>query len=114
MFSVPYLMAAFSTPLWGIAADKFGRRGEMLILSSVFLVIGHTLFLTLPQCPMPTPDPSPLVNTACTLNKYGTVLPGLIFLGLFYSLYAAVLWPCIPLVVPSKIVGSAFGIVNSV
>jgi hypothetical protein len=34
-------------------------------------------------------------------------------MGLFYSGYAAVLWPCIPMVVSKKSVGTAFGVTTA-
>jgi len=30
-------------------------------------------------------------------------------MGIFYSSYAAVLWPCIPMVLDKKYVGTGFG-----
>jgi len=38
----------------------------------------------------------------------------MILLGIFYSIYSAVLWPCVPLVCKDNIVGTAFGIVNAI
>ncbi len=34
-------------------------------------------------------------------------------MGLFYSCFGAILWPCIPLVVKPRVIGSAFGIAVS-
>lgn len=42
------------------------------------------------------------------------ILIPLVMMGFFYATYAAVFWPCIPLVVEEKVVGTAYGIVNSV
>ena len=35
-------------------------------------------------------------------------------MGVFYSFYAAVLWPCIPMTVPENSVGTAFGIATAI
>ena len=65
------------------------------------MTIAHILFLVLPTCP----------DGSC--NGYIMILPFLL-LGVFYSCYSAVLWPCVALVCDNEILGTAFGLITSV
>jgi len=35
-------------------------------------------------------------------------------MGIFYSSYAAVLWPCLPIILPKEIIGTGFGLTTSI
>jgi len=35
-------------------------------------------------------------------------------MGIFYATYAAIFWPCIPLIVEKNMIGTAYGVVNAV
>ncbi|CAD8050993.1 unnamed protein product [Paramecium primaurelia] len=48
-------------------------------------------------------------NACLTALIFGQILN-----GVYYSLYAAVMWPCVPLCVPERAAGTAFGVVNAV
>ncbi|EGR34415.1 major facilitator superfamily domain protein [Ichthyophthirius multifiliis] len=102
LMSLPYLIAAGCTPFAGLLVDKVGKRGLLLIITSVLMITSHLTMLIMPQCGNGDPN----------CQQYTFLFP-LVLFGIFYSFYAAVLWPCIPLVVPEKIVGTAFGITNS-
>lgn len=49
--------------------------------------------------------------TDCSAAYY--ILP-LVLMGIFYSFYAAVLWPCIPIICIPQIVGTGFGICTAI
>ncbi|KAL4501214.1 hypothetical protein ABPG73_013952 [Tetrahymena malaccensis] len=102
--SIPYFMSAGLTPFVGLLVDRIGKRGYILIGASCIMVIAHFTMLVVPQS-----------DTASTTGytSYYFIIPFILF-GIFYSLYAAVLWPCVPLVCESKIVGTAFGITNCI
>jgi hypothetical protein len=53
----------------------------------------------MPECPSP--------DNKCTSAGYLILL---ILMGFFYSCYAAVVWPCIAIVIEANAVGTAFGI----
>jgi hypothetical protein len=48
-----------------------------------------------------------IIEPVCSSIYY--YLP-LVLMGVFYSSYAAVLWPCVPLVLEKKYVGTGFGV----
>ncbi|EAR94487.1 MFS transporter (macronuclear) [Tetrahymena thermophila SB210] len=102
--SIPYFMSAALTPLIGLLVDRIGKRGYLLICASLIMVVAHFTMLVVPQSDTAS-------DTSYT--SYYFIIPFILF-GIFYSLYAAVLWPCIPLVCEPKIVGTAFGITNCI
>lgn len=67
-----------------------------MLASLLLFLVSHITFMCLPS------------------DAGALVLVPLIFMGLFYATYAAVFWPCIPLVVDKKVVGTAYGVVNSI
>lgn len=92
-------MGAGLTPFIGIFIDKVGQRPALLILSTIILSGVDVWYMLMPSC-----------DSTC----FFTVATGQIVLGIFYSFYASVLWPTVPLCVPEKAVGTAFGVTNAV
>lgn len=92
-----YCCAAVITPFFGNLIDKYGRRAFFMIISNIIFIIALIVLLSIPN----------------HINKLFALIP-LILIGIFYATYAAIFWPCIPLVVPSDKCGTAFGVVNSV
>ncbi len=85
-------------PLFGLVSDKYGKRIKVIILSIVFLLVGHSLFAFLPSYEEP---------------NYIVILP-LFCIGLFYSIYLANIWVCYSLVVDEKLIGTAYGLGMSI
>jgi MFS family permease len=83
--------AALSPPL-GAAIDRFGRRASLGAASSAAATLA-LLYLALTRWPP---------------------AGGMVLLGVAYSVYAAVIWPAIALVVPPAHHGTAYGVVTSV
>lgn len=40
---MPYIIATVLAPILGIFIDKFGYRVHVMIMGSVFMIIGHTV-----------------------------------------------------------------------
>ena len=93
---IPYVSSAFLSPLFGYMVDKIGKRGKFIILATFLFFITHLLFTTLPNS---------------SNEAYFSIIP-LVFLGICFSLYSSVIMPSIPLVVDSKIIGTALGLVG--
>ena len=91
-----YVVSMALTPLFGRFVDKFGKRARLMLISSVIFII-TLLGLTL------IPD--------CNVCYY----PIWVFLimGIYMSIYGASFWPSIPLVIDSKYIGTAFGLIYS-
>ena len=92
VMSIPYLISALSSPPLGHLVDKIGRRAQLQLLSSCLLFLVHLTLATSTSSPI-----LPLVGQ-----------------GIAYSLYAAVLWPSVPLTVEKKYTGTAFGVITSI
>jgi len=85
-----YLAAIFATPLFGLMADKLGRRGLFmavgsLILMPTFFIMGYTSW------------PLWISNT---------------MIGISLSLVPAVLWPSVAYLVDEKRLGTAYGLMT--
>ncbi|KAI9189528.1 hypothetical protein H9P43_000961 [Blastocladiella emersonii ATCC 22665] len=90
LMGIPDLVCAFGTPLMGLFVDKAGRPGRFLPLSSLLLVAGHALLF---------------------LTSFPPLL-ALLLLGVGSALFAAIVWACVPLLVPDRLLGTAYGAVT--
>lgn len=91
MMSIPYMISAVASPFLGLVVDSFGCRAIVATFAPLFLVLVHCLFAFSSVTPI-----VPLVGQ-----------------GIAYTAFASVLWPSIPIVVPEKLTGFAFGVVTS-
>ncbi|KAK5578977.1 hypothetical protein RB653_008653 [Dictyostelium firmibasis] len=85
--SVPYY-SAVSSPIIGFIVDRTGHNIAFTTFSSALLVVAHGLFAF----------------------SDISVWAGAIFLGASYAFMAASIWVTIPCLVPSKSLGSAYGL----
>jgi MFS family permease len=90
MNSYVFLAAVFATPLFGLLADRFGRRGLLLTLGSLLLPLS---FLILAETSW-----SLWITTA--------------LIGISFSLVPAVLWPAVSILVEARRLGTAFGLMT--
>ncbi len=90
MNSYVFLAAVFATPLFGLLADRFGRRGLLLTLGSLLLPLS---FLILAETSW-----SLWITTA--------------LIGVSFSLVPAVLWPAVSILVEARRLGTAFGLMT--
>ena len=100
LFGIPYTISAATSPFLGILIDRVGRRGLMIVASSVILFAAHVINMFLPNC-------------APGDHCYSELGP-LVLVGIAYSIYAAALWGSIPYVVEAKTVGTAFGFCTAI
>ena len=92
VMSIPYLISAMSSPPLGHLVDRIGRRAQGAVVSSSLLFLVHLTLATSASSPI-----GPMIGQ-----------------GVAYSLYAAVLWPSVPLTVQKKYIGTAFGMITSI
>ncbi|MCM1349549.1 MAG: MFS transporter [Firmicutes bacterium] len=100
MFAVFPLLAVGITPILGHYVDYKGKAASMLVFGSLLLIICHLTFaFILPQFKE---------QTAISVTiAYVTIL----VLGASFSLVPASLWPSVPKLVDSKIIGSAYALI---
>lgn len=96
---IVYLCSAVITPMFGMYTDRKGKRVLFMLVASCLFLADHLVTAFLADTNPGDPN-------------YG-MLAVLLGIGLFYSTYAAIFWPCIPLVVKEKAVGTAYGIVSA-
>lgn len=100
IFAVFPLLAVGITPVLGSFVDHKGKAATMLVFGSLLLILCHLTFaFVLPEC-----KGSAGVGVAVA---YVTIL----VLGASFSLVPASLWPSVPKLVDSKIIGSAYALI---
>ncbi|KAF9963403.1 hypothetical protein BGZ70_007438, partial [Mortierella alpina] len=90
IMSIPDIVSSVGSPVCGYLVDRFGNRARYIPLSAVFIICAHGLF------------------------GFTVISPvvAMVILGLAYSLFASVLWPCIPFLVEDHQLGTAYGLVT--
>jgi len=92
IMSIPYIISAVLSPILGGVVDRFGFRAVIATIAPAMLVIVHALLGYTDVSPV-----GPLVGQ-----------------GLAYAGFAAVIWPSVPLIVPQRLVGLAYGVAFSI
>lgn len=100
IFAVFPLLAVGITPILGKFVDHKGKAASMLVLGSLLLIACHLTFAFI--LPMFKDN-----AVAGTIIAYVTIL----VLGASFSLVPASLWPSVPKLVDSKIIGSAYALI---
>ena len=91
VMSIPYIISAALSPPLGHIVDKIGRRAIVASLAPIMLFIVHMTLAFSSSSPV-----FPLVGQ-----------------GIAYSLFAAVIWPAVPLTVDEHLTGTAFGVITA-
>ena len=90
-------MLPFSTvifaPLFGIIVDKVGKGTRWMVAGAILALIAHLLLAFAPA----------------GIPFYGYL--SMVFLGFGYSLVPAAMWPSVPKLVPSKVLGTAYSLI---
>jgi hypothetical protein len=89
--SIPYMISATISPFLGLLVDRVGLRAFLIAVAPLVLVVAHLLLAW------------------TTVSPYTPM----IMLGVAYSVFAAVLWPAVPLVVEEHHVGTAYGVITA-
>ncbi len=100
IFAVFPLLAVGITPILGSYVDHKGKAASMLVFGSLLLIACHLTFAFV----LPMFKGSPVGGVAVA---YLTIL----VLGASFSLVPASLWPSVPKLVDSKIIGSAYALI---
>ncbi len=100
IFAVFPLLAVGITPILGKFVDHKGKAASMLMLGSILLIICHLTFAFI--LPMFKGN-----NVGGVIVAFVTIL----VLGSSFSLVPASLWPSVPKLVDSKVIGSAYALI---
>ena len=100
IFAVFPLLAVGITPILGKFVDYKGKAASMLVVGSILLIACHLTFaFVLPMFKG--------IDLGGVIVAYVTIL----VLGASFSLVPASLWPSVPKLVDSKIIGSAYALI---
>ena len=100
IFAVFPLLAVGITPILGKYVDNKGKAASMLVLGSVLLIVCHLTFaFLLPQL------------KGNEIGGVSLAFVTILILGASFSLVPASLWPSVPKLVDSKIIGSAYALI---
>ena len=100
IFAVFPLLAVGITPILGKYVDTKGKAASMLMLGSILLIVCHLAFAFI----LPMFKGSQIGGV---VMAYITIL----VLGSSFSLVPASLWPSVPKLVDSKVIGSAYALI---
>jgi MFS family permease len=92
VMSIPYMVSAMLSPMLGGVVDRIGQRAVLIAMAPLVLAVAHLIL---------------------AFGTFSPILP-LVGQGLAYTLFGAVLWPSVPLMVHPSMAGTAFGIINSI
>ena len=85
-----FVAAIFATPVFGLVADRFGRRASLLVLGAALMPVTFVL--------LAFTNASLWVSTA--------------LMGLSFSVIPAVIWPATAMLVDRRRIGTAYGVIN--
>jgi len=94
---IPWYFMTFFGPFLGKYVDRFGKRCLLIIGSNIILTIAFTISLLSPEC-------NQCYNEVYSLSLF----------SIGYSIFATVIWACIPLIVSEDIIGLAFGVAECI
>jgi MFS family permease len=100
IFAVFPLLLAGVTPILGKYVDHKGKAASMLMIGSILLIVCHLTFA--------------FVLPMFKGNEIGGVIVAyvtILVLGASFSLVPASLWPSVPKLVDSKVIGSAYALI---
>mgnify|MGYP002623572325 CR=1 FL=1 len=100
VFAVFPLLAVLITPILGNYVDHKGKAASMLVLGSLLLIACHLTFA--------------FILPAFKGNAVGGIIIAyitILVLGSSFSLVPASLWPSVPKLVDSKVIGSAYALI---
>ncbi|ACL67299.1 major facilitator superfamily MFS_1 [Anaeromyxobacter dehalogenans 2CP-1] len=110
--SVLPLLSMIGMPLFGLLADKFGKRALMMAAGSALLVPPFLLMLwwhtgvVLPEVRLP------LLGTVLAAGTPLELVLAMAMMGLAFALVPAVLWPAVTYLVPGSRLGSAYALMT--
>ena len=111
IFAVFPLLAVGITPIIGKYVDTKGKAASMLMIGSILLIACHLTFaFILPMFKEVTVD-GVIVAKGSAIGGVIVAYVTILVLGASFSLVPASLWPSVPKLVSSKVIGSAYALI---
>lgn len=96
--SIPSFVSIAASPFFGGVVDRVGRSLWFIIAASIMLAVGHGFFLLF----------------AFDIAVGMTPIPVMIWIGVSYAMGAAAMWPILAVMVPSSVLGTAYGAMTAI
>lgn len=127
--SLLILSTMILTPLFGLLADKIGKRALLMMIGSVFMMPVYLVLVYVPSpATVPAAEISSIVgsmNDSSSLSYFFQMIkilfsyyPNLVIpmgvLGLSFSLIPAVMWPSVAYIVEGPRLGTAYGLMTMI
>lgn len=110
LVSILTLFTMFGTPLFGLFADKIGKRALLMTLGSTLLIPVYLMMAYLPSS----------YHVLLRVPFYGTwdlplvLLAPMAMMGVAFSLIPAIMWPSVAYIVDQSKLGTAYGLMTMV
>ncbi|HEY6104379.1 MAG TPA: MFS transporter [Anaeromyxobacteraceae bacterium] len=110
--SVLPMLSAIGMPLFGLLADRIGRRALLMAAGSLLLVLPFPLMVywrtgaQVPQIALPW------IGTVVSAGTPAELVISMGMMGLAFALVPAVLWPAVTYLVPAERLGSAYALMT--
>ncbi len=117
LVSILTLFTMFGTPLFGLFADKIGKRAMLMMFGSVLLIPVYLMMGYIPssaQVTLTFPWISDwhIVWESVTLSVL--LLTTMAMMGVAFSLIPAVMWPSVAYIVDQNKLGTAYGLMTMI
>jgi len=116
--SILTLAAMVFTPLFGLLADKIGKRSLLMMFGSLLIIPVYLMMAYKFGAPAIL-GPDDFINLNINFADIHAAIPIYLLLpmgmmGIAFSLVPAVLWPSVSLIVESKRLGTAYGLMTMI
>jgi len=95
--SIPNFVSIIASPTFGFLIDKMGKALYWMIWACFMLIVAHMCFLG-------------NANEWFEINP----IPVMIWLGIGYAMFAASIWPLLPLIITPRYLGTAYGTMTAI
>lgn len=112
------LAAMFCTPLFGLMADKIGKRSLLMMLGSLLIIPVYLMMAY--QFGRPAEmSPSDFINININFFDIHAAIPIYLLLpmsmmGIAFSLVPAVMWPSVAIIIEGPKLGTAYGLMTMI
>ncbi len=110
--SVLPLLSMIGMPMFGVVADRFGRRALMMTVGSALLVPPFLLMLYWRTGAVLPAVRLPLLGTVLAAGTPVELVVAMGMMGIAFALVPAVLWPAVTYLVPEARLGSAYALMT--
>lgn len=116
--SILTLAAMIFTPLFGLLADKIGKRPLLMMLGSVLIIPVYLMMAYKVGRPDIMTD-SDFIKISFSFFDIDAMIPiyliyPMAMMGIAFSLIPAVMWPSVALIVPNTKLGTAYGLMTMI